>query len=119
MAAVTARSLTEKRLGARVNVQLGDTTSVGTSSSVILKANPARVVIVFVNLGAYSVYLSPVGAASATSGIFVGKQGGSVVWEEKTDYDIVSSYDIQGLAAGGSSACYILEYLLQNIPEEA
>ena len=55
MAAVTARSLTEKRLGARVNVQLGDTTSVGTSSSVILKANPARVVIVFVNLGAYSV----------------------------------------------------------------
>ena len=118
MAAVTARSLTEKRLGARVNAVLSDTTSVTTSSTTLVKADPSRVVLVIVNLGAYNIYINPVGAATTTSGIYVAKQGGSVTFTEKDDYDTVSSYDVQGLADGGSSACYILEYKLQNDPAE-
>lgn len=119
MATVTARSLTEKLIGARVEPRISDTVSVTTSSTIILPINPARVLYTLVNTGGYNIYVNVTGApATLTAGIYLGKNGGSLTISTKDDFDVCSAYPLTAIADSSASSIYLLEYLLVNTSEE-
>jgi len=58
-----------------------DGVSIGTTSTIIVDANPYRRKIVFVNNSDEDIYLAPGGAAISTYGIALKASGGSVTDE--------------------------------------
>ena len=65
------------------------TASIGTSATKLLSSNPNRLAFTVINLGTVKVYIRPMGAASATSGIVLAAGGGSANLNWEDDFDLV------------------------------
>jgi len=84
------------------------TTTVGTSVTRILRADPDRVAVILLNLGGNDLYISPDEAPSATRGIYVGANGGSVVMLWNEDLILVGN-EWFGVAPGGTTQIFTVE----------
>jgi hypothetical protein len=82
--------------------------TVGTTVSTIITGNADRLGLLLLNLSANTVYVSIDNSVSATNGIRLGANGGSVALNV-TDDGMIQTRTWYGLATGAGSSMYILE----------
>tara|TARA_R110000824_G_scaffold89382_3_gene219187 strand:- start:2625 stop:3002 length:378 start_codon:yes stop_codon:yes gene_type:complete len=82
--------------------------TVGTAVSTISGANPDRLGLLLLNLSSNTIYVSIDNSVSATNGIRLGANGGSVALNV-TDDGMIQTRTWYGLATGAGSSMYILE----------
>lgn len=87
-------------------------TSVGATAAVILSNNPNRLAWVIINLSVNAIYLGLTNGVSATNGIYLGANGGSVTMTWDEDFQLVG-WAIWAIAPAGASACYSIEVVTQ------
>lgn len=87
--------------------------SVGTTVVQVVRQDPSRIGFTIVNLSLNRIYVSPIGAPSATRGVRIDPNGGSVAlnWEE--DGEAVA-WEWKGIADGAGSNVYILETVISG-----
>jgi len=81
---------------------------VGTTVVQIMSSNPNRVSFLVVNLSANNLFISPVPDVSATKGIYIAPNGGSITMQFDIDFELVSQ-PFYAIAGGVTSDVYILE----------
>ncbi len=114
MPARTIRDLIEALRGTAQTPRINrDATQATATSAIILKNDPSRVFFLVVNLGAFDVFLAPLGAASATRGVRLSASGGAATaqWDEDGE---VTANEWHALGNGGTSALFILESLIEG-----
>ncbi len=115
----TVRTLLEERLGVAVTARRNRaTSSVGTTAGQVLRQDPSRIAFLFVNLGAFDVLITPLGAAASTNGVRLGANGGSASAQWDEDGEVVA-WEWNGIAIGGASAVLILEFLVERPQPES
>lgn len=77
-------------------------TSVGATATQLWRNNPDRLELMFVNLGANTIYLFVDGTVSSTRGIFLAAGGGSVVVTAEDDGELVG-FPWFGIASGATA----------------
>ena len=82
--------------------------TVGTAVSTVIGSNPDRLGLLILNLSANTVYVSIDNSVSATNGIRLGANGGSVSLNV-TDDGMIQTRTWYGLAAGAGSSVYVLD----------
>jgi len=106
---MSLHTLLEKQYGVKTSYRINpQTDSVAILPTKILSYNPTRLGWVFINDGAFPVYLSPVNDVSATKGILVSSGGGGVSFAWNEDFEMVSS-EWYAISIGGVSAVYLHE----------
>lgn len=107
----TARSLVEARFEASVNpvVNRGSPAIAAVASRLMIQ-DPDRLGFLVVNLSVNDVYMMIDGNVSATRGIKIGPNGGSIatIWFE--DFEIVA-WEWFAIAPAGASSVLVIEYL--------
>jgi len=104
--------LVERQFGVKLGMaENTEGTTIGTTAGVIAKNNPRRVALVVVNLSANQIYIRPAQAPSATAGILVPPNGGSITMNANDDM-ILPSLEWQAVASGAASAYYTLELMI-------
>ena len=84
--------------------------TVGVAAAQLLGANPERVSVLFLNLSANSVYLSPKPNAATTNGIYLAANGG--VFSTNADDDgVFPATAFYAIAGGAGSQMYILQMI--------
>lgn len=91
---------------------------VDTVASTVLRNDPSRVSFLFVNLGAFLVFITPRGEPSATNGIRLEANGGGVSAEWETDGEVVA-WAWRAISVGGLTDVFILENLIDAGREPA
>lgn len=103
-----AADLVSERFGVRVrDTEPAAIATVGTASAVLLRADSMRYAFTFINLSANNIFIRPKNTASATNGIRVDPNGGSVTVILEDDFTL-ASLEWQAIAAGAGSAFYLL-----------
>lgn len=106
---MTAATLIENLYGLRTTeIENPIVSSVGVTPIKIAGNNPNRVSLVIVNLSANNLYISLTVGVSATNGMFIAPNGGSIVLQYDKDFMMVTR-DIYAVAAGAASSIYVLE----------
>jgi len=108
------RKLTVDRFGvAVIPVTNPEISSVGLAAARVLRNNPDRLGFNFVNLSVNDMYIAPFNDVSATKGIKVGPNGGSVatIWIE--DFESVG-VEWFVLATGAASPLLMIEYVAEQ-----
>jgi hypothetical protein len=82
--------------------------TVGTAVSTVIGSNPDRLGLLILNLSANTVYVSIENSVSATNGIRLGANGGSVALNV-TDDGMIQTRTWYGLATGAGSSVYVLD----------
>jgi hypothetical protein len=82
--------------------------SVGTSVSTIIGGNADRLGLLILNLSNNTVFVSIDNSVSATNGIRLGANGGSVALNV-TDDGMIQTRTWYGLATGAGSSVYVLD----------
>lgn len=82
--------------------------SVSTAVSKILKNNPDRLSYILVNLGTVDVYVGFTSDVSASKGILLTANGGSMNLTIREDFDL-ATYEVHAVAASSTSTLYIVE----------
>ena len=100
--------LIEARLGVNVAFKLTGTTSVGTADVQLVENNPGRTNLTIVNLSSNTVYLSPMSAASSSSGILLTASGGSLAMNYNDDL-ILPTLEWHAIASSSSSNVFVIE----------
>ena len=100
--------LIEARLGVNVAFKLTGTTSVGTADVQLVENNPGRTNLTIVNLSSNTVYLSPMSAASSSSGILLTASGGSLAMNYN-DHLVLPTLEWHAIASGSSSNVFVIE----------
>ena len=100
--------LIEARLGVNVAFKLTGTTSVGTADVQLVENNPGRTNLTIVNLSSNTVYLSPMSAASSSSGILLTASGGSLAMNYN-DALVLPTLEWHAIASGSSSNVFVIE----------
>jgi hypothetical protein len=100
--------LIEARLGVNVAFKLTGTTSVGTADVQLVENNPGRTNLTIVNLSTNTVYLSPMAAASSSSGILLTASGGSLAMNYNDDL-VLPTLEWHAIASGSSSNVFVIE----------
>lgn len=104
------------RFGVRTEAAIGRTaTTVGTTAVDILRNDPRRVAATIINLGAVAIYVTPDGAPSATRGIRLGANGGSMTIEWEHDFDLVG-WAWSAIADAAATPLLIIEVLVRPGP---
>ena len=104
-----ARAYVEKRFGASVDFRDDPIIStIGTTDDIFLNSYPDRLAFTVVNLSASAVFIRPGLAASATTGIRLGPNGGSAVFSVDTDM-ILTTLEWHIIGAATSLAFYTTE----------
>lgn len=88
------------------------TTSVGVAAERIAINNPMRASLLVINMSANTIYLALTPNVSATQGIILAPNGGSVLFQWDRDFELVTE-EWWALATGAASAIYTLENILQ------
>ena len=99
--------LIEAQLGVNVQVRLS-TFAAGVTSQRALDNNPNRVALTITNLGANEVYLLPDFGVSATAGIRLNQNGGSVSLQWEYDLDVIA-YNWYVITSVGTSIIQMIE----------
>jgi hypothetical protein len=94
-----------KEFGGRVT-SAEDTKATGATPSKVTNNDPDAVALLFINLGAFDIYLSLSTQTSTTNGIFLGANGGSVSFKVRDDGEL-SSREWNAVSPGGASTLYI------------
>ena len=100
--------LIEARLGVNVAFKLTGTTSVGTADVQLVENNPGRTHLTIVHLSSNTVYLSPMSAASSSSGILLTASGGSLAMNYNDDL-VLPTLEWHAIASGSSSNVFVIE----------
>tara|TARA_R110002020_G_scaffold152949_3_gene332037 strand:- start:1041 stop:1424 length:384 start_codon:yes stop_codon:yes gene_type:complete len=100
--------LIEARLGVNVAFKLTGTTSVGTADVQLVENNPGRTNLTIVNLSSNTVYLSPMSAASSSSGILLTASGGSLAMNYNDDL-VLPTLEWHAIASASSSNVFVIE----------
>lgn len=82
--------------------------TVGTGVSTIITGDPDRLGLLILNLSANTLYVSINNDVSATNGIRLGANGGSLALNV-TDDGMIQTRTWYGLATGAGSAVYVLQ----------
>jgi|TARA_B110000438_G_scaffold286613_1_gene318011 hypothetical protein len=82
--------------------------TVGTGVSTIIGGNPDRLGLLILNLSSNTLYVSIDNSVSATNGIRLGANGGSVALNV-TDDGMIQTRTWYGLATGAGSSVYVLD----------
>ena len=82
--------------------------TVGTGVSTIIGGNPDRLGLLILNLSSNTLYVSIDNSISATNGIRLGANGGSVALNV-TDDGMIQTRTWYGLATGAGSSVYVLD----------
>jgi|GEM_PF-6001430 len=99
----------EKEFGVKTVTKTNPITdSIKTTPTKVLGNNPDRLAAIIINLGDYTVYLSPRNDVSSTKGIKLSKSGGTLILNAKDDLELVG-YEWWGIADGGNSTIFVLE----------
>jgi len=115
----TVRDYLLARLGVPTTPRASAAGSVlGLTVGQILRQDPRRVGFIFINLSPNQMFISPIGAASATNGIRVGPSGGSVHVLSLEDGEM-TAWEWTGIADLAASNYFILEILLATEAEVA
>ncbi len=115
----TIREQVRRLRGVAQTPRINRTASQATATTaVVLVQDPSRVFFLVVNLGAFDVFLAPLGVASATRGIRVPANGGAVTAQFDEDGEVVAN-EWQALGNGGTSALFILESVIEGPALEA
>lgn len=83
------------------------TLQLGLTALSVCPADPERIFLAIVNLGANAVHLAPDPLVSATRGIFLGPGGGVIGFNERDD-SLMPTLQWFGVAAGAANDCYLL-----------
>lgn len=90
-------------------VEEADTTVlVTTSATKLVGNNPDRVMLMFVNLAGAPVFVLPGNNPSATNGISISQNGGSMVTIVRDD-GTLPTREWYGVSTSGSASVYVLE----------
>lgn len=87
--------------------EIVETSQIGTSVAELLGGDPERVSAVIINLSANTLYVSPRVDVSATSGIRLAANGGSITMDADND-GVLPSRQWYALADGADSDVYLL-----------
>lgn len=90
-----------------------ETTSVGTTVVEILKNNPRRLSVIFVNTGLTYLYLGRRETVSSTTGIWLPPSGSSLALRWDVD-GILCSEAWYALSSGAGGTIHILETLIRG-----
>jgi len=85
-----------------------NTKTVGTAVSEVVESNPDRLGLLILNLSNNNVFVSIENNPSATNGIRLGANGGSVAFNV-TDDGMIQTRAMSALADGAGSTVYVLE----------
>lgn len=85
-----------------------NTTTVGTAVSEVVESNPDRLGLLILNLSNNNIFVSIENNPSATNGIRLGANGGSVAFNV-TDDGMIQTRAMSALADGAGSTVYVLE----------
>lgn len=116
MATRTLEDLVRQELGVvtftRDNPEIS---SAGLTAAVVLRQNPNRVAFTIVNLSTVNMFIRPLADPSASAGILIAPNGGSVLLDWKEDFDLVG-YEWRIVAAAAASPLFALEWILLREP---
>jgi len=84
--------------------------AVGVAAIPVALNHPDRVGIVFINLSANIIYISPLPTVLATAGVRLDPNGGSVSMSWDQDFELVS-HEWYGIATGAASALFVSEII--------
>ncbi|MGH7375869.1 MAG: hypothetical protein ACREKK_00435 [Candidatus Methylomirabilales bacterium] len=116
---LTVRDLLRARLGVpTVPVRNRAASSVSITAANVLRNDPSRASFELVNLGAFTVFITPHGEPSSTNGFRVEPNGGVLFVEWEVDGEVVA-WPWRAIAIGGLTALFILENLIYTGPEQA
>lgn len=101
-----------ERFGVRVRErENAETEAMTTTSALVLRADSSRLAATVINLGQSDVFLRPRRPPSATVGIRLGPNGGSITLMAEEDFALVG-VDWFGATAVGTSTLYVLEEVM-------
>ena len=103
--------LVESRLGLRLDYEVSQSKTIGTTSTIIAANRPGRTNLTIVNLSSNTLYVSPINQASSTNGILLGAAGGSLALNYNDDL-ILPALEWHAIASSGSSAVFVIEAFL-------
>jgi hypothetical protein len=84
--------------------------NVPTNVVTIMKNNPNRLAWILVNLGSTVILVAPLRAASATFGIQIPPNGGSIALLADEDFDM-TGYEWTAISIGGGNQIFSIEVL--------
>lgn len=114
----TLKELLEKQFGVRTYHRINrDATTVGVAVQRVLRNSPNRIAAVFVNLSVNTIYISPDGIPSATHGIRLSGNGGSLILKWDEDFSMCG-YEWNALATAAASDIFIVETIILGAEEE-
>jgi len=113
----TLASLVREELGTDTFLRTDPvTTTVGATAQQIVRQNPNRVWLMFVNLSANDIHIGPFQNPSSSHGILITPSGGnaSLIWRD--DMDLIG-YEWFAVAGAAASNVLTLELLTVKSPE--
>lgn len=90
----------------------GEDTTITSSASLILRNDSSRLAFIVINLGDSEVFIRPDRAPSATVGMRIGPNGGSLSMLWREDFSLVGK-EFWAVAPVASATIYILEILIE------
>lgn len=104
--------LIEREFGFAVHPELNRLTdSCETTATKLTSNNPRRVGLTVINLGTTALYLTPDNAPSASRGIYIGPNGGSMTLDWRVDMTLIS-YDWWGIAITSADPVFVQEVVI-------
>lgn len=86
------------------------TSTVGVDPVEVAQQDPNRVVLLFVNMSANTIYLSPQKDVSPTRGIFVDANGGFVLLKKEEDFSLCTNR-LWAVGVAPALEIYVLEVI--------
>lgn len=106
------QGLIERELGVKTSSRQSDPAStISQAAVVIFKPDPRRLFFLFVNMGTGTIFLAPRPGVSATDGIFIPANGGTLSSSFRDDF-ILPALEWSGLGADANIPFYTLEVLM-------
>lgn len=107
------QNLIEKEYGIKADYSISPLAStVLTTITQFLKADPKRIMYVLINLGSTALYVSPGNTPSTTNGIYLAPSGGTLVTSFRDDL-ILPSLAWYGISVTSSNSIYLLDVHLR------
>jgi len=110
---IDTSTLIENIYGIKTRSVINDLVStVGVASIPIVRKNPNRVSILFTNLSANGIYISPLPDVASTKGIYLASNGGYAMFQFDKDFQLVIT-EWYAIATGAASPICILENIIR------
>ncbi|MGH7409852.1 MAG: hypothetical protein ACREJ6_02145 [Candidatus Methylomirabilis sp.] len=116
MATKTLPDLVQGKFGVKTFPRFNPVIStLGAAVDSWLRQSPNRVAALIVNLSVNNIFIGPFRDVSATKGILVTPNGGSVLLHFEEDFDLVG-YEWFAIASAAASPILVVEWVTQREP---